>query len=127
MGYVRSRHQQSPSQQDMGTAVRTAKTSPASWDAFSDVDAFVDEVLTELAAMDGTKPIRFGPRPALTGAALRKAIMAIWCLCFCGMQWRAIGQLCDIPFSTLFTLFSRWTRVAPAARPAAPHLAAGLR
>ena len=25
------------------------------------------------------------------GAALRKAVMAIWCLCFCGMQWRAIG------------------------------------
>jgi hypothetical protein len=34
----------------MGTAVRTATTSPASWDAFADVDAFVDEVLTELAA-----------------------------------------------------------------------------
>ena len=119
------------SQQHMGTAVRTAKTSPASWDAFVDVDAFVDEVLTELAAMaaDGTKPTRSGPKPALTGAALRKAIMAIWCLCFCGMQWRAIGQLCDIPFSTLFTLFARWTRlaVASAARPAAPHLAAGLR
>jgi hypothetical protein len=109
----------------MGTAVRTAKTCPASWDAFSDVDAFVDEVLTELAAMAGTKPTRSGPKPALTGAALRKAILAIWCLC--GLQWRAIGQLCDIPFNTLFTLFSRWTRVAPAARPAAPHVAAGLR
>jgi transposase len=97
----------------MGTAVRTAKTSPASWDAFSDVDAFVDEVLMELAAMetDGTKPTRSGPKPALTGATLRKAIMAIWCLCFCGMQWRAIGQLCDIPFNTLFSLFSRWTRL----------------
>jgi transposase len=95
----------------MGTAVRTAKTCPASWDAFSDVDAFVDEVLTELAAMeaDGTKPTRSGPKPAWTGAALRKAIMAIWCLCFCGMPWRAIGQLCDMPFNTLFTLFSRWT------------------
>ena len=113
----------------MGTAVRTAKTSPASWDAFSDVDAFVDEVLMELAAMeaDGTKPTQSGPKPALAGAALRKAIMAIWCLCFCGMQWRAIGQLCDIPFNTLFSLFARWTRVAPPARPAAPHLAAGLR
>jgi hypothetical protein len=47
----------------------------------------------------------------LTGAALRKAIMAIWCVCFCGMQWRAIGQLCDIPFGTLYTLFARWTRL----------------
>jgi len=35
----------------MGTAVRTATTSPASWDAFGDVDAFRDEVLTELAAV----------------------------------------------------------------------------
>jgi transposase len=97
----------------MGTAVKTARTSPASWDAFSDVDAFVDEVLAELAAMeaDGTKPTRSGPKPSLTGAALRKAIMAIWCLCFCGMQWRAIGQLCDIPFNTLFSLFARWTRL----------------
>jgi transposase len=97
----------------MGTAVRTAKTSPASWDAFSDVEAFVDEVLMELESMaaDGTRPTRSGPKPPLTGAALRKAIMAIWCVGFCGMQWRAIGLLCDIPFSTLYTLFARWTRL----------------
>src|SRR5690242_5935649 len=57
----------------------TTRTSPASWD----VDAFVDEVLVELAAMEGTKPTRSGPKPVLAGAALRKAIMAIWCLCFC--------------------------------------------
>jgi transposase len=97
----------------MGTAVRTAKTSPASWDAFSDIEAFVDEVLAELAAMaaDGTRPTRTGPKPPLAGAALRKATMAIWCVAFCGMQWRAIGQLCDIPFNTLYTLFARWTRL----------------
>ncbi len=97
----------------MGTAVRTAKTSPASWDAFSDIEAFVDEVLTELESMaaDGTRPTRSGPKPPLTGAALRKAVMAIWCVGFCGLQWRAIGQLCDIPFSTLYTLFARWTRL----------------
>ena len=83
-----NRRQQSPSQRDMGTTVRTAKTSPASWDAFADVDAFVDEVLTELSAMeaDGAMPTRSGPTPTLAGAALRKAILAIWCLCFCGMQ-----------------------------------------
>jgi hypothetical protein len=90
----------------MGTAVRTAKTSPASWDAFSDIEAFVDAVLTELAAMAGTRPTRTGPKPPLAGAALRKATMAIWCVAFCGMQWRAIGQLCDIPFNTLYTLFA---------------------
>ena len=113
----------------MGTAFNPAKTSPASWDAFSDVDAFVDAVLAELAAMvtDGTRSTRSGPKSPLTGAALRKAILAIWCVCFCGLQWRAIGQLCDIPFATLYTLFARWTRVAPAAQPLDPGLAAGLR
>ena len=45
-------------------------------DAFADVDAFVDEVLAELVAMEGTKPRRPGPKRGLTGAALRKAIMA---------------------------------------------------
>ena len=87
----------------MGTAVRPAETSPGLWDAFADVDVFVDEVLAELSAMakDGVRPMRSGPKPPLAGAALRKAVMAIWCVCFCGMQWRAIGLLCDIPFGTL--------------------------
>ena len=97
----------------MGTAVLPTKTSAGPWDALADVDAFVDEVLAELAAMaaDGTRPIRSGPKPPLAGAALRKAVMAIWCVCFCGMQWRAIGQLSDIPFGTLYGLFARWTRL----------------
>src|SRR3954453_19484660 len=89
----------------MGTAFRPAKTSPASWDAFRR-GCFVDAVLVELASMAGTKPTRRGPKPPLTGAGLRKGIMAIWGVCFCGMQWRAIGQLCDIPFGTLYTLFA---------------------
>src|SRR4051794_41813085 len=96
----------------MSTAVRPAKTSPGSWDAFADVDIFVDAVLAELTAMvsDGTRPQRPGPKPPLAGARLRKAVMAIWCVCFCGMQWRAIGQPCDIPLKTLFGFFARWTR-----------------
>jgi hypothetical protein len=89
------------------------KTSAASWDAFADVDAFVDAVLAELAGMaaDGIRRTRSGPKASLSGAALRKAVMAIWCVAFCGMQWRAIGLLCDIPFGTLYTLFARWTRL----------------
>jgi hypothetical protein len=35
----------------MVTAVRPANTSSGSWDAFADVDVFVDEVLAELDAM----------------------------------------------------------------------------
>jgi hypothetical protein len=46
----------------MGTAFNPAKTSPASWDAFSDVDAFVDAVLAELAAMAAEAP--GGPAPS---------------------------------------------------------------
>src|SRR3954470_4856815 len=127
MDYVCGHRQQPSDPSHMGTAFNPAKTSPASWDAFADVDAFVDAVLAALAAIaaDGTRPTRRGPKPPLAGAALRN--MAIWCVCFCGMQWRVIGQLCDIPFGTLYTLFARWTRVAPAAQPLDPGLATGLR
>jgi hypothetical protein len=81
----------------MGTAVRPAKTSPGPWDAFADIDVFVDEVLAELEIMakEGARPVRSGPKPPLAGAALHKAVMATWCVCFCGMQWRAIGRSCQ--------------------------------
>ena len=97
----------------MGTAVRPAKTLPGPWDALADVEIFVDAVLAELSAMasDSARPQRPAPKPPLAGAKLRKAVMAIWCVCFCGLQWRAIGQLCDIPFNTLYGLFARWTRL----------------
>ena len=77
----------------MGTATRPATPFSASWDAFSDVDVFVDAVLSELTtrAAEGARPTRSGAKPALAGAALRKAVMAIWCVCFCGLPWRAIG------------------------------------
>ncbi|MFL5279713.1 MAG: hypothetical protein ACJ8AW_01610 [Rhodopila sp.] len=75
--------------------------------------AFVDDVRVELQAMarDGGRPARSGSRPALAGAALRKAVMAIWCVGFCGLPWRAIGPRCAIPFGTLYGLFARWTRL----------------
>src|SRR3954467_10492185 len=110
----------------MGTAFPPAKTSPASWDAFNDVEAFVDAVLAELAAMaaDGTRSTRSGPKPPLTGEALRKAILAIWCVAFCG-----VPSDCSATFrSARSTRCSPPARsVATPARPLDPGLAAGLR
>jgi hypothetical protein len=90
----------------MGTAVRPARTSPGSWDAFTDVDVSVDAVLDEFAAMatDGNRPQRPGCEPSLAGAALRRAVLAVWCVCLCGMQWQAVGLLRDIPCNTLFSI-----------------------
>lgn len=62
---------------------------------------------------DGSMPTGSGPKPALGRAALRKAIMALWRVCFCGMHWRAIGRLRGIPFGTLCTPFDHWMRVGP--------------
>ena len=94
----------------MGTTIRSARTKAASWDVFADVDVFVATVVAELEAMPRTGRRR-PPKPPLTGEALRKAVMAIWCVAFCGMQWRAIGRLSGMPFATLYTLFARWTRL----------------
>jgi hypothetical protein len=90
----------------MGTAFTPARTSPASWDAFSDIEVFVDAVLVELAAMvaDGTGRTRSGPKPPLTGAALRRS-----------SQWRSGASRsaacsgaasASFPFGTLYTLFA---------------------
>ena len=126
-GYVCGRRQQPPDPQHMGTAFKPARTSPASWDAFADVDAFVDAVLAELAAMaaDGTRSTRSGPKPPLTGAALRKAILAIWCVAFCGLQHRPAVRH---PIRhALHPVRPLDPAVAPAAQPLDPGLAAGLR
>src|SRR5688500_11697478 len=95
-GYVGGRRQQSPDQHHMSTAVKTAKTSPASWDAFADVDAFVDEVLAGLAAMtaDGTKPARSGPKPALAGAALLRSYQKLIYKSI-ELDDRAVFELCS--------------------------------
>ena len=116
--------------QHMGTAFKPAKTSPASWDAFSDVDAFVDAVLAELAAMaaDGTRSTRRGPKPPLTGAALRKAIMAIWCVCF--LRHAVAGDWPALRHSirhALHPVRPLDPAVATPAQPLDPGLAAGLR
>ena len=84
----------------------------AFWDGTSYRIAFPDGVTRTVDAPEEPVvpvPVRLVPQPALAGAVLRKAILAIWCVAFCGMQWRAIGLLCDIRFGTLYTLFARWT------------------
>jgi hypothetical protein len=81
VSYVRGRRQHPSDRYHVSAVIRTAKTSPTSWDAFSDVDAFVDEVLTELAAMKGTKLTWSGLELALAEAALRRTIMAVWGVC----------------------------------------------
>lgn len=94
----------------MGTTIRSARTKAATWDVLADVDVFVDTVVAELAALPGAARRR-PPKPPLQGEALRKAVMAIWRVAFCGMRWRAIGRLTGIPFATLHALFARWTRL----------------
>ena len=116
----------------MGTAVRPAMTSPGPWDAFADVDVFVDEVLAELAAMarDGARPMRSGPKPPLAGAALAQGRHGdLVCL----FLWHAVaGHRTALRNSLRHTI--RTIRsldparpLAPDAAPAAPHLAACLR
>ena len=68
----------------MATTIRSARTKAASWDVFADVDVFVATVVAELEAMPRTGRRR-PPKPPLTGEALRKAVMAIWCVAFCGI------------------------------------------
>ena len=58
--------------------------------------------------------MRSGPKPAVGRLALSKAIMAIWCICFCGMQWRSIGLLCGLSRSAHAALW--------AVRPLGPRL-----
>ncbi|MEO5375738.1 MAG: IS5 family transposase [Alphaproteobacteria bacterium] len=98
---------------DMGTSIKAAETTPGSWDTLSDIDAFATAVMNELKMMEseGIKICGKGPKPPLDGAVLRRAIMAIWCTCYCSTQWRAVGNMTGIPFGTLFSLFSRWTRL----------------
>src|SRR5690349_20093420 len=123
--------QQPSDQPHMGTAFTPAKTSPASWDAFSDVDAFVDAVLAELAAMpaDGIRRTRSGPKLPLTGAALRKAILAILCLLLrhaVAGDRSAVRHFVRYALHPVRPLDPAWS-VAPPAQPLDLGLAAGLR
>jgi hypothetical protein len=72
----------------MGTVVRSAKTSPGPWDAFGDVDVFVDEVLAELTEMarDGTRRSARGPSRH-------------WLERRCARRWRRSGASASVACS----------------------------
>src|SRR3954447_13396541 len=115
----------------MGTAVRPAKTSPGSWDAFADVDAFVDDVLIELAGMakDGSRPMRSGPKPPLAEAALQGGHGDLVCRLLrhaVAGDRPAVRDLLRHAVRTVRALDPA-RPLAPLARPTAPPLAPGLR
>jgi hypothetical protein len=90
----------------MGTAFNPAKSSLASWDAFSDVDAFVDAVLAgpwRARSQHGAGRSHHWPEQHCARRSWRSGA--------CASAACSIGQLCDIPFGTLYTLFARWTRL----------------
>jgi len=97
----------------MGTKISSATTYEASRNPIETIDGFVDAVLSELATMkaEGIKVRTKGPKKPMDDKDLRRCITSIWFVCYGGMQWRAIADLTKIPLSTLFALFSRWTRL----------------
>src|SRR3954468_19514190 len=96
--------QQPSDQQHMGTAFRPAKTSPASWDAFSDVDAFVDAVLAgpwRAGSQHGAGRSRHWPEQNCANGDLVRVLL----------RHAVARDGPTIPFGTLYTLFARWTRL----------------
>ena len=125
MGYVAAIATATP---HMGTAFTPAKTSPASWDAFSDVDAFVDAVLAAAMAADGTRPTRREAAADRSGAAqgdhgdLVRSVL----------RHAVAGDRPALRHSVRHALHSvrpldPARSVAPPAQPLDPGLAAGLR
>src|SRR3954468_22486135 len=112
----------------MGTAFTPAKTSPASWDAFSDVNAFVDAVLAELAALaaDGTRPTRSGPKPPLTGQGDPGDLVRRFLRHAVARHWPAVRHPIRHAVHAVRPVDPTWS-VAPPAQPLDPGLAAGLR
>ena len=86
----------------MGTAVRPAKTSPGPWDAFADVDVFVEEVLAELVAMamEGAQPHAIRAKGAIgRSRAAQSRHGDLVCFVSVACSGGRSGLLCDMPFS----------------------------
>jgi transposase len=95
----------------MGSPVGEAKTPPASWNALEKIEPFTAAVKAHLERLKAVRGAKVFPRQPLSGERLDKVIMAIWCVCYAGMQWRTIARLVDIPFATLYSCFARWDRL----------------
>lgn len=95
----------------MGSAIAKAKVQPVSWDALEKIEPFTKEFRKQLERLTATKRVTVLPNKPLTDEELDKIIMCIWCVCYGGIQWRLIGRLSGIPFSTIYSCFARWSRL----------------
>src|SRR3954471_24943317 len=100
-----------PGRTDMGSALPKAKTRPVSWNALEKIEPFTQEVKAQLEILKSRRRAKVFPNDALSGEMLDKVIMSIWCVCYGGMQWRTIGLLTGIPFTTMYSCFARWNRL----------------
>ena len=96
----------------MGTTIASAKCADAPWDAFDDVEAFAAAAMAEIRVMRREKPAlrKAGPKEGMDDATQKRVLITVWTVCFGGMQWRTAAFHTELPFSTLFTFFQRWTR-----------------
>jgi transposase len=95
----------------MGSSIGQAKVRPVSWDALEKVEPFTEAVKRQLAVLKARRRVTVFPKAPLPEEKLDKVIMCIWCVCYCGMQWRTACLLADLPFGTVYSCFLRWGRL----------------
>jgi len=75
-------------------------------EAFPSVEAFVGAALQVVKQVDSREK-----RGRDREHELERILAAIWLLCRCGVQWRAIGLMTGLPWTTVYYHFARWTRL----------------
>jgi transposase len=95
----------------MGSSIAQAKVHPVSWDALEKLEPFTAAVRRQLAVLKAQRRAKVFPKAELSEEALDKVIACIWCVCYCGMQWRAACWLAGLPFGTVYSCFLRWGRL----------------
>lgn len=95
----------------MGSLITQAKVRPVSWNALEKVEPFTAAVKQHLAVLKSQRRAKVFPKAPLPEATLDKVIMCIWCVCYGGLQWRAVCRLADLPFGTVYSCFARWSRL----------------